>query len=134
MASVIAAHAMLNLKLECSVCYQTFKDPRNLPCGHTFCLKCLQGILKAKANNNKEKLSCPQCRTEFLVGSQNLQDLPKNFTVADLVCSLPANSQCANLGDGDQHGPVQHVCLDCWDELCLTCSNFHTKTKLTKSQ
>jgi hypothetical protein len=36
------------------------------------------------------------CRTQFSVGSQNLQDLPKNYIVADLISSLPANSQCDN--------------------------------------
>jgi hypothetical protein len=131
MATVIAAHAMLNSRLECSVCYKVFTDPRNLPCGHTYCLKCLQDILKAAASQTT-KLPCPTCRTEFPVGSQNLQDLPKNFTVADLISTLPADSQCANAGDGDPHGPAQHVCLNCWDVLCDTCSNVHTKTKLTK--
>jgi hypothetical protein len=128
MATVIAAHAMLNSKLECSVCYQVFTDPRMLPCGHTFCLKCLQDIEKAVASKSN-KLSCPQCRSEFQTSSQNLQDLPKNFIVAQLVCSLPVNSQCAN---DSQHGPAQHVCLDCWDALCDTCSKYHTITRFTK--
>jgi hypothetical protein len=77
MATVIAAHAMLNPQLECSVCYQMFTDPRILPCGHTFCLKCLQDIVKA-VESNSHKIPCPTCRAEFQVGSQNLQDLPKN--------------------------------------------------------
>jgi hypothetical protein len=140
MATVIAAHAMLNPMLECSVCQEMFKDPRILPCGHTFCLKCLQGIVKTavgRSNTTRtsvkiDTMPCPQCRTQFSVGSQNLQDLPKNFTVADLICSLPANSQCALFGNGDQHGPARHVCLDCWDALCDTCSKVHTKTKLTR--
>jgi hypothetical protein len=128
MATVIAAHAMLNSKLECSVCYQVFTDPRILPCGHTFCLKCLQDIEKAAAGKSNN-IPCPQCRAEFQASSQNLQDLPKNFTVAQLICSLPANSQCAN---DSQHGPAQHVCLDCWDALCDTCSKYHTITRFTK--
>jgi hypothetical protein len=135
MSAVIAARAVLNPMLECSVCQEMFKDPRILPCGHTFCLKCLQGIVKTAADKSNVKIDtmpCPQCRTQFSFGSQNLQDLPKNFTVADLICSLPANSQCALLGDGDQHGPAQHVCVDCWDALCDTCSKVHTKTRLTK--
>jgi hypothetical protein len=140
MAAVITAHAMINPMLECSVCCEVFKDPRILPCGHTFCLKCLQGIVKTavgrfNTNRTSAKIDtkpCPQCRTPFVVGCQNLQDLPKNFTVADLICSLPANSQCVLLGNGDQHGPAQHVCVDCWDALCDTCSKVHTKTKLTQ--
>jgi hypothetical protein len=129
MATVIAAHAMLNPQLECSVCYHMFTDPRMLPCGHTFCLKCLQDIVKAAASKS-DKIPCPTCRAEFQVGSQNLQDLPKNFTVAQLISSLPAASQCVN---DSQHDSAQHVCLDCWDALCDTCSKVHTMTKLTKT-
>jgi hypothetical protein len=129
MATVIAAHAMLNSQLECSVCYHMFKDPRILPCGHTFCLKCLQDIVTAAASKTDKTPSCPTCRAAFQVSSQNLQDLPKNFTVAQLISALPANSQCVN---NSQHGPAQHVCLDCWDALCDTCSKNHTQTKFTK--
>jgi hypothetical protein len=45
---------------------------------------------------------------------------------------MKTNSQCALLGNGDQHGPAQHVCVDCWDALCDNCSKVHTKTKPTK--
>jgi hypothetical protein len=63
------------------------------------------------------------------VGNQNLQDLPKNITVTQLISSLPANSQCRN---DSQHGPAQHVCLDCWDALCDTCSRYHIHTRFTR--
>jgi hypothetical protein len=90
--------ALFNAKFECSVCHDVFQDPRNLPCGHTFCLQCLQNIVHAAVTHNGnatvDRIPCPQCRTQFSVGSQNLQDLPKNYIVADLISSLPANSQC----------------------------------------
>jgi hypothetical protein len=90
--------AILNAKFECSVCHDVFQDPRILPCGHTFCLQCLQNIVQAAVTHNGNaavnKIPCPQCRTQFSVGSQNLQDLPRNYIVADLISSLPASSQC----------------------------------------
>jgi hypothetical protein len=129
MATVIASHAMLNSQLECSVCYQMFQDPRILPCGHTFCLKCLQDIVRAAASETDKTLSCPTCRAAFQVSSQNLQELPKNFTVVQLISALLANSQCVN---NSQHGSAQHVCLHNWDALCDTCSNGHTITQFTK--
>ena len=49
----------------CTVCLELFTEPKVLPCCHTFCKKCLEGILE-KAEE-KEKLVCPQCRTEHEV-------------------------------------------------------------------
>jgi RING-type zinc-finger len=34
----------LSMSLECPVCFQTLKDPRILPCAHTFCKKCVVAI------------------------------------------------------------------------------------------
>ena len=51
--------------LNCIVCRELFTEPKVLPCCHTFCKKCLEGILE-KAEE-KEKLVCPQCRAEHKV-------------------------------------------------------------------
>lgn len=85
MAIAIHAHEQLNFKLICYVCQEMFKDPRDLPCGHTLCLECLHKLAESAVNTGE--IFCPQC--EFSVSSQNVQDLPKNCTVAQFVSSLP---------------------------------------------
>jgi SNF2 family DNA or RNA helicase len=40
---------------DCVICMDTFDNPTLTPCGHIYCLECIQLSLK---NNNK----CPQCR------------------------------------------------------------------------
>lgn len=49
----------------CAVCLERFIEPKVLPCWHTFCKKCLEGILGQC--ESKEKLTCPQCRAEHQV-------------------------------------------------------------------
>ncbi|XP_066496240.1 LON peptidase N-terminal domain and RING finger protein 3-like [Tiliqua scincoides] len=45
--------------LECSLCMRLFYEPVTTPCGHTFCLKCLERCLD---HNPK----CPLCKEELL--------------------------------------------------------------------
>ena len=52
--------------------------------------------------------------------------LPKNFVVESFITSLPSVSQCA-LSQGENHGSVEYFCIDCWDLLCATCYQGHTK-------
>ncbi|XP_056467626.1 E3 ubiquitin/ISG15 ligase TRIM25-like isoform X2 [Gadus chalcogrammus] len=47
----------------CSVCLETMKDPATLPCGHSYCLRCIQGHWDRE--KNKSCCSCPQCRQVF---------------------------------------------------------------------
>nr|XP_020441579.1 tripartite motif-containing protein 65-like [Monopterus albus] len=47
----------------CSVCLDTLKDPATLPCGHSYCLACIQSHWDKK--DRKGHYSCPQCRQVF---------------------------------------------------------------------
>lgn len=48
--------------MECSVCYSTFDShehrPRTLPCGHTFCTTCIEGVVDRTSSTAR----CPSCR------------------------------------------------------------------------
>ncbi|XP_049580928.1 finTRIM family, member 86 [Syngnathus scovelli] len=47
----------------CSVCLETLKDPATLPCGHSYCLACIQSHWDI--GNSRGQYSCPQCRQIF---------------------------------------------------------------------
>ncbi|XP_029308795.1 E3 ubiquitin/ISG15 ligase TRIM25-like [Cottoperca gobio] len=47
----------------CSVCLEVLRDPVTIPCGHSYCLDCIEDYWnRAK---QKGQYSCPQCRQEF---------------------------------------------------------------------
>ena len=65
----------LHDEVSCSVCICTFTDPKQLPCLHSFCLHCLNGIQRTSGFHGK--ITCPECRRQFQIpGSGNPK---KNF-------------------------------------------------------
>uniref|UniRef100_A0A3P9DB22 RING-type domain-containing protein n=1 Tax=Maylandia zebra TaxID=106582 RepID=A0A3P9DB22_9CICH len=47
----------------CSVCLEVLRDPVTIPCGHSYCLECIEDYWnRAK---QKGQWSCPQCRQVF---------------------------------------------------------------------
>lgn len=47
----------------CPVCLDTLKDPATLPCGHSYCLVCIQSHWDK--GHSQGQYSCPQCRQVF---------------------------------------------------------------------
>ncbi|XP_061774921.1 E3 ubiquitin-protein ligase TRIM11-like [Nerophis ophidion] len=47
----------------CSVCLESLNDPATLPCGHSYCLACIQRHWDK--GDSKGQYRCPQCRQRF---------------------------------------------------------------------
>uniref|UniRef100_A0AAR2L357 LON peptidase N-terminal domain and ring finger 3 n=1 Tax=Pygocentrus nattereri TaxID=42514 RepID=A0AAR2L357_PYGNA len=64
--------------LECSLCMRLFYEPVTAPCGHTFCLKCLERCLD-------HNTTCPLCKedlSEYLAQGQ----YSKTILMEDIIC------------------------------------------------
>lgn len=71
--------------MECGVCLKSwnFEDcvPKSLPCGHSFCSLCLEGIFARQ----KTGIQCPNCLTEYEMSLAQVQGIPKNFAILSLL-------------------------------------------------
>ena len=86
----------LHEELSCSVCMSKYTDPKQLPCLHSFCLHCLNGI--QRTSGRRDKIACPECRQEFNVPDNgNLAALPTNFRINSLLDVL-AIKECSTTG------------------------------------
>ena len=63
-------------EIKCPICLEQLKQPKILPCQHTYCLECLEEVAKL---NNPNTVHCPECRREFKVpGESGVKGFPEN--------------------------------------------------------
>ncbi|NXB16764.1 TRI59 protein, partial [Rhagologus leucostigma] len=76
----------LEEELTCAICYEIFEEPRVLPCSHTFCQACLQGLLQPSDEFPGGRcLSCPTCRALVAVPAAGPEALPINFALKAVI-------------------------------------------------
>ncbi|NXH93644.1 TRI59 protein, partial [Pachycephala philippinensis] len=76
----------LEEELTCAICYEIFEEPRVLPCSHTFCRPCLQGLMQPPAEAPGGRcLSCPSCRALVAVPAAGPEALPINFALKAVI-------------------------------------------------
>ena len=59
---------------QCPICQEDLKDPRLLPCIHSFCLECLQRYCRDAVEG--DDMPCPVCRYEFEIPKDGIAGLP----------------------------------------------------------
>ncbi|XP_063887781.1 uncharacterized protein LOC135115202 isoform X3 [Scylla paramamosain] len=79
---------------ECPVCISAFDDvmqrPRNLPCGHTFCTSCINGLKELG------HVTCPNCRLVHVVPDAG--QFPISYITEDFIRRLRGTAPASLLG------------------------------------
>ena len=124
----------LHEELSCSVCMSKYTDPKQLPCLHSFCLHCLNGI--QRTSGRRDKIACPECRQEFNVPDNgNLAALPTNFRInslLDVLAIKECNTTGVKCGNCDKRSKESHYCFQCCAFWCGECITFHNGMKTNK--
>ena len=93
----------LDQELQCEHCYQMFRDPRMLPCQHTFCLECLENVSKLPKNLERKRIICPYylCRGKHdLPREDDVKAFPKNM-VKEFLLEIKKNRGTVSLEDSE---------------------------------
>ena len=118
--------ANLNEEVSCSVCMVTFTEPKQLPCLHSFCLHCLEGIQRTSGRH--DVITCPECRRESQVPGGKLKDLPTNFRInslLDVLAIRDCNSTGVKCGNCDKRRVESFYCFQCYSFWCDECITGH---------
>lgn len=125
----MSAWAQLEQILTCAICLDKFKNPKLLPCQHTFCGDaCMEGLV----DYARRQIKCPECRAEHRIPYQGVSSLPPNVT---LIRFLELHSKIT----GDEPEPtfldkcaicgekIEGVarCAHCDKKACAECRESH---------
>ena len=72
----------LEEQLTCPVCLDLYKNPKILPCHHTFCQDCV-GPCPRELREGKYFLKCPTCSKQAQI-PDGVPDFPPAFTINSL--------------------------------------------------
>ena len=120
---------LFNLREEasCPVCQDILKDPRYLPCLHSFCLNCL--INWHRASGGQIDLRCPKCQGRCRVPeSGDLKDLPTSFFLSGFIDALAikeSDKTQVTCGNCDKKSSKTSYCFECCKFYCDECLIGH---------
>ena len=118
-----------NLKehVTCSICLDTFTEPKTIACLHTFCCECLKR--HALTTQRQGQFRCPECQAQVGVPERGLDQLPTGFLQNSLLGLLAVQQS----GDGSEiscgncrkNSFETSFCFDCGKFFCPDCMNAH---------
>ena len=116
------------VNLTCPICYQLFKNPKYLPCHHSYCEQCLEKM------QVQSKIICPECRKEAIVPAGGVKDLPNNFFINRMVDELVIKRKVegeeeVKCDECDEDEPVVAYCPECNMFFCQICNESHKRSK-----
>ncbi|XP_048754936.1 tripartite motif-containing protein 59-like [Ostrea edulis] len=126
--------------LRCHICNEKYnqveRHPKSLPCNHTFCLPCLKQVFDHNQQNGRSRrqiawfddtyegvLKCPECRVEIFLSRTEIDSLPSDHRVIqmmDFLSQVSAKSQ--NVCPKHENQPLNFFCKKCLLPVCRDCT------------
>ena len=126
----------LKKEAECPLCLETVKDPKTLPCLHSFCLVCLDKHAHYTRRLLRKAIKCPVCQASFQIPQEDtFGSLPASFhlnRLVDLLALTDGGTESQQCGSCEENNTATHYCFECQSFLCTTCFKAHQRFKATR--
>ena len=112
----------------CASCNQVYKNPKYLPCYHSYCEGCLEKM------QEHSKIICPTCEIETIIPDGGVKGLPNNYYMHHSVNKFVLDNELENeieqkCQDCNEDYTVIVLCTDCKLFLCHFCKEAHRYSK-----
>ena len=126
----------LKKEAECPLCIETVKNPKTLPCLHSFCLECLDRHANFARRQLKATIKCPVCQTSFQIPeTDTFENLPSSFhlnRLVDVLALEDGSVQSQRCNSCDENNSATCYCFVCQDFLCASCFEAHQRLKASR--
>ena len=126
----------LRKEAECPLCLETVKDPKTLPCLHSFCLVCLDKHANYARRQLQTAIKCPVCQASFQIPQEDtFGGLPASFhlnRLVDLLALTDGGTESQQCDSCEENNTATHYCFECQSFLCTTCFKAHQRIKATR--
>ena len=126
----------LKKEAECPLCLETIKNPKTLPCLHSFCLECLDELANFARRQLQTTIKCPVCQTSFQIpDTDTFANLPSSFhlnRLVDVLALEDGSVQTQRCNTCDENNSVTSYCFVCQSFLCASCFKYHQRFKATR--
>ena len=122
--------SQLEQLLTCAICLDRYRNPKLLPCHHTYCQEpCLEGLV----DYARRQIKCPECRAEHRIPYQGVQTFQTNVTLVrflELHRGItgeepePIPSMMERCGVCSEKSSVER-CAHCDKKICPECKEAH---------
>ena len=137
-------------QLTCSVCLQRYKDPRTLPCHHSFCRVCLERVSVLEQDETEPdsgdeqheaatpeqqataiEIKCPCCRKSVFLPPNGVSELPAAFLINNLLEvqkaaeyeTVQITKRVPAISRCEEHERIlEFYCNDCGRLVCSVCA------------
>ncbi|XP_055700897.1 RING finger protein nhl-1 isoform X1 [Phlebotomus papatasi] len=117
--------------LTCCVCLDRYRNPKLLPCQHSFCMEpCMEGLV----DYVRRQVKCPECRAEHRIPYQGVQAFPTNVTLQrflelhiEITGELPdpTSGQVMERCNVCSEKAYCSACAHCEKKICEDCKSAH---------
>ena len=127
MATNVSSETLKTL-CECPLCFEPYKDPRLLKCGHQFCEDCVRNVAK---QTTRGYVPCPVCREVTKPPLGDVASLPRSVLlqcIQEVILQEPRGQKnpgptlCSRC---HQVEPIRH-CLECPSGMSYLCDRCYT--------
>ena len=126
----------LKKEAECPLCLDTVKNPKTLPCLHSFCLECLDKLANFARRQLQTTIKCPVGQTSFPIpDTDTFANLPSSFhlnRLVDVLALEDSSVQAQKCDSCDENNPATSYCFVCQSFMCASCFQYHQRFKATR--